>query len=117
MKKMKRMSIVVILVVASLFVVSQSTFASGWGSYTTTITGFYVWSTANAHFKVANMENPDNCSNPGYLTLDANATHFKELYATLMTAYTAGKTIRLYYGGCNSSGYPLIGAIAVPNVW
>jgi len=114
---MRKMLIVVLLAAVSFFVVSQPAFASGWGSYTTTITGFYVYSTTNAHFKVANMENPDSCSTSGYLTLDGSAANFKELYATLMTAYTSGKTVKVYYGGCNASGYPLISAIAVPNIW
>lgn len=115
---MKRLCAITFVIVVSLFIIArQPASAAGWGSRVTTITGFYLWDSGNAHFRVANMENPDGCVNPGYLTLDFNAPHFKEQYATLMSAYTSGRTVQLYYRGCNSGGYPLIGAIAVPNVW
>lgn len=91
--------------------------AGGWGR-STTITGFYVWSNGNAHFRVANMENPDGCSGPQYLTLDATAPNFKMLYATLMTAYASGSTVQLSYAGCTAGGaYPIINAIATPAIW
>ena len=97
---------------------SQSAFAGGWGTKVTTITGFYTWSNGDAHFRVADMENPDNCLYGGYLTIDRNGAHFNALYATLMTAYVSGKTVQLSYVGCTQGGsYPLINAIAVPGIW
>lgn len=111
---MKKLSVAAIL----FFSIISAAFAGGWGSYTTTITGFYVWSNGSAHFRVANPENPDGCTTPQYLTLDSTAPNFKLLYANLMMAYSQGLTVRLAYGGCTSGGnYPLITSIAIPSIW
>ena len=105
------------VVVLSL-IITPASFAGGWGNKVTTITGFYVWSNGYAHFGVSDVENPDGCGNTRFLTLDNNSSNFKELYATVMAAYTAGKTVQLYYNGCTQSGsYPLIEAIIVPGQW
>lgn len=91
--------------------------AEGWGK-ATTIIGYYVWDNGSAHFRVASMENPDGCTNPQYLTLDATAANFKENYATLIIAHNSGDTVQLSYNGCTQGGlYPLIKAIAVPSIW
>lgn len=112
------MNAIIVAVAGGLFIFgSQFAHAGGWGTKVTTVTGFYTWSNGDAHFRVADMENPDKCITPHYLTIDSNAPHFKELYVTLMAAYTAGKTVQIFYNGCNSSNYPLVNAIAVPGIW
>ena len=94
----------------------NSAFASGWGIQTT-ITGFYVDTNAGAVFlKTAGNQNPDGCSSATYLAMSTSATHFKELYATLMAAHLAGSTVSLLYDACFGS-YPKISSIAVPNIW
>jgi len=108
----------VIILLAIIVLFPLNTFAGGWGSNITTVTGFYAWSNSNAYFRVANMENPDGCSNPLYLALDVNSINFKINYSTLMDAYASGSTVQLSYNGCTTGGYyPIINAIAVPHIW
>lgn len=88
---------------------------AGWGT-TTTITGYYVEATGSLKFTTANNQNPDTCTTSHWLTLDATATNFKLIVATVMAAHAAGSTVTLFYEGC-SGGYPLISTVAVPNSW
>lgn len=43
---------------------------------------------------------PDSCGNSGIVHIGADAN--KKVYSTVLTAFTAGKNIQLYLGGCIS---------------
>ena len=114
---MKKTIIIVLTVAMILITGMHNNVLAGWGNETTHITAFYIWGNGNAHFKVADMENPEGCGNPQYLTLDSNMEHFQALLVVLMNAYFTNQTVRLYYSGCTAEGYPLIATIAIPNAW
>ena len=108
----------ILLVIFLISFGNQVVFAQTWGTKITEITGYYVYSDGNAHFRVAEIENPDGCTGGGYLTLDSTAKNFNKLYATLIAAHTSKQTVQLSYEGCTAVGsYPLVKAIAVPSVW
>lgn len=113
-RRSKRLSLLICAVIAP-----RLCLAGGWGN-PVTITGYYVYANGAAFFTTSGNQNPDNCSNDGYLVLDESQPNFKELYATLMTAQATGSTVSLDYEGCSGGStaeYPLVDAIAVPNRW
>lgn len=89
--------------------------ASAWGQ-ATTITGYYVYATGSAYIKVATPQNPDGCSSTQYVYLDTSQPFFKELYATVVSAYATGATVSVLYDGCVGP-YARASSIAVPNIW
>ena len=56
------------------------------------------------------------CAKPwGSLYLPAeSAQNARQVYATILMAYSAGKQVRFYTNGC-FEGYPLIGGVSVKN--
>lgn len=99
---------------AALSVVSGAS-AGGWGPQVT-ITGYYVWSNSFAVITTSNNQNPDGCSSSHYLVLDATQSNFRPIWAQIIAAQSQGQTVALSYSGC-SGPYPLINAVAIPNVW
>jgi len=89
--------------------------AGGWGT-TVTITGYYVWSNGFGSITTSGNQNPDGCTSSHYLILDQTQVNFKEIWATVIAAQATGQTVSLSYAGCSGS-YPLINAVAVPQVW
>ena len=51
--------------------------------------------------------NPDNCS-VNIVMLDRAHPQYKELYALLLGAYLAQKTVNIYVSSCHSAGYKLL---------
>jgi hypothetical protein len=89
--------------------------AGGWGP-PVTITGYYAWASGGAFITTSNNQNPDSCSSSHYLFLDSTQTNFKAIWAQIIAAQSQGQTVSLSYSGCSGS-YPLINAVAIPNVW
>jgi len=104
-----------LLTLILLLCASQSALAGGWG-VPTTVVSYYVWGDGNAHFRVANNQNLDNCTVPQYLTLLKASANFDKMYATLVAAHVSKTPVSLFYNGCTSN-YPLIIAIAVGGIW
>jgi hypothetical protein len=94
----------------------NTSFAGGWGVQTT-ITGYYVYDNGGAYITTANNENADNCASTGYLYVDETSAHFKEIWATIMTAQATGSTVTLRYDGCGGASYPKVTAVVVPHIW
>jgi hypothetical protein len=95
--------------------VSTGVNASSWGQ-ATTISGYYVYATGSAYFKVSTPLNPDSCTSTQYIYLDTSQAFFKELWATIISAYMSATTVSVYYDGCVGP-YPRASSIAVPANW
>lgn len=98
---------------AGLYLSVAPALAVGWGAQTT-ISNYYVYATGSAFIKVSNLQNPDGCTNAGYLVLDTSAPNFKAIWAQVIAAHMGGATVSLYYNGCLGN-YPRVDAVAVPD--
>jgi len=60
------------------------------------------------------MVNPDGCGRSDHLLLRPSDPFFKEMYAMLLAAHTAGKPVRIHVEGCDQN-FPVITVTAVLN--
>ncbi len=89
---MKKIALGLALLLSSF---SMPSLAVGWGQ-TTTITGYYIWAGGTAYIRVANPQNPDNCTNGSYLGIDTTSINFKNIWAQVMAAQASAQTVTLY---------------------
>jgi len=59
------------------------------------------------------QSNPDSCADGTMIILPPDHTQYKELFAVLLAARTAGETISIYVNGCHAAGYKVMSFIAV----
>lgn len=61
-----------------------------------------------------NMINPDGCGRSDHLLLRPSDPFFKEMYAMLLAAHTAGKPVQIHVSGCDQN-FPVVVVTAVLN--
>lgn len=114
---MKRLMLSAVLSL-SVFGASKTNAAPTWGAATNVVSYLFYTSGGWLYLKLANMQNPESCSSSAYLLVSTSDSRFRDLYATVVAAQASGSQVTVYYAGCDSStGYPLIGGIASPQVW
>jgi hypothetical protein len=83
-----------------------------------TILGYFLYGDGNDLYirTSGDHQNPDNCQNSRYLSLDASSPRFKELFAIIVAAQATSSTVSVNYDGCRGP-YPRIDSVAAPLVW
>ena len=98
----------IFILVTMLFFENSYGEETGW----TTVSIVHPW-TNGLHLTVANGNNdPSGCGgNGGYMLLPTGAPEYQLISSVILTAFAAGKQIRVYTSGCTSGGSTIIGVM------